>query len=134
MTLWWIPLACAAGPALDVGEHRVHVEIADEPAERSKGLMYRDTLGADDGMLFVYPDSQERSFWMHNTRIPLTIAYIDAEGRIVHLADMTPLSDASVPSNALAMYALEMNRGWFATHGVTVGTRVTGLPSPATAR
>lgn len=129
--------ACAHGRGdvvLTVGEARVTVEIADEPSERSRGLMYRDTLGADDGMLFVYPDAAERSFWMHNTRIPLSIAYLDAEGRIVSLADMRPLDDTGVPSGAPAMYALEVNAGWFARHGVHVGDVVKGLPAPATAR
>lgn len=133
----WLGAACAHGKdvaVLTVGEARVTVEIADEPSERSRGLMYRDTLGADDGMLFVYPDAAERSFWMHNTRIPLSIAYLDAQGRIVHLADMQPLSDTSVPSGAPAAYALEVNAGWFTRHGVRVGDVVKGLPAPATAR
>lgn len=133
----WLATACAHGKdavVLTVGTAQVSVEIADEPSERSRGLMYRDTLGADDGMLFVYPDAAERSFWMHNTRIPLSIAYLDPEGRVVHLADMTPLSDTSVPSGAPAMYALEVNAGWFARHGVHVGDVVKGLPAPATAR
>lgn len=133
---FWLGTACAHGGAhtLTLGDAVVTVEIADEPSERSRGLMYRDTLGADDGMLFVYPDAAERSFWMHNTRIPLSIAYLDAGGRIVHMADMAPLDDTSVPSGAPAVYALEVNAGWFARHGVHVGDVVKGLPAPATAR
>lgn len=117
--------------ALDVDGHAVTVEIADEPVERNLGLMYRDHLDANRGMLFVYPDAQPRSFWMKDTKIPLTIAYLDAEGVIVHLADMRPLDTRSVPSGKPAMYALEMNQGWFAEQGVEVGDRVTGLPAPS---
>lgn len=109
----------------------VTVEIADEPVERNLGLMYRDSLGKDRGMLFVYPDEQNRSFWMKDTKIPLTIAYLDAKGVIVHLADMRPLDTSSVPSGKPAMYALEMNQGWFAEHDVQVGDVVTGLPAPS---
>lgn len=109
----------------------IFVEIADEPIERSLGLMYRDSLPADHGMVFVYPDAQERSFWMKDTRVPLTIAYVDAAGVIVHLADMTPLDTTGVPSGKPAMYALEMNKGWFAKHDVAVGDRISGLPKPS---
>jgi len=93
--------------------------------------MYRDSLPANSGMVFVYPDAKERSFWMKDTRVPLSIAYVDADGVIVHLADMTPLDTTGVPSEKPAMYALEMNKGWFATHDVTVGDRITGLPKPS---
>lgn len=109
----------------------IRVEIADEPVERNLGLMYRDSLGADAGMLFVYPDAKERSFWMKDTKVPLTIAYVDATGTIVHLADMRPLDTSPVPSVKPAMYALEMNQGWFAKHDVAVGDKITGLPSPS---
>jgi uncharacterized membrane protein (UPF0127 family) len=107
------------------------VEVADEPPERSLGLMYRDTMGADHGMLFVYPDAEVRSFWMKNTRLPLSIAYLDAAGTIVHIADMRPLDTTAVPSVRPAMYALEVHQGWFAAHGVEVGDKVTGLPGPS---
>ena len=128
-------LACAATHAptltLQVGSTPLRVEVADDPAERARGLMYRDALGRDEGMVFVYPDEQERSFWMKDTRIPLSIAFLDAGGRIVHLADMKPFDLDGTPSGAPAMYAIEVNHGWFAAHGVTTGDRVTGLPGPA---
>ncbi len=133
-----IPLliACADGAQLPTADivvdgHTVTVEIADEPGERQIGLMYRDALAADRGMLFVYPDTRARSFWMKDTRIALTIAYIDSAGIIVHLADMTPLATTSVPSPLPAMYALEMNKGWFSAHAVAIGDRVGGLPTSA---
>lgn len=128
-------LACAKQglptTMIEVGGKEITVEVADEPAERQQGLMYRDTLGADDGMLFVYPDAQERGFWMKNTKVPLSIAYADAAGRIVAIEDMTPQSLDQVPSGEPAMYALEMNRGWFDTHGVAVGATITRLPPPS---
>lgn len=128
-----LAIGCAHGglptTEIQVAGIPVTVEIADDEGERGLGLMYREKLDADRGMLFVYPDARERSFWMKDTRIPLTIAYLDAEGRVVTLADMRPLDTTSVPSNVPARYALEMNRGWFAAHGVDVGAVVTGLPA-----
>ncbi|MDP2314593.1 MAG: DUF192 domain-containing protein [Pseudomonadota bacterium] len=130
-----LTLACAGAKAnevtLTVKGHAITVEVADEPAERSIGLMYRDDLPSDHGMVFVYPDTKERSFWMKDTRVPLTIAYVDSAGIIVHLADMTPLDTSSVPSVKPAMYALEMRQGWFAAHDVAVGDTLTGLPKPS---
>ena len=117
--------------AVGVGAASLTVEVADEEAERSVGLMYRDRLSRDAGMLFVYPDALERRFWMKNTRIPLSIAFIDADGRIVSIADMMPMDTNTTPSGAPAQYALEMNIGWFARHGVRVGDPITGLPAPA---
>ena len=76
--------------------------------------MFREELPEDRGMLFVFPDERVLEFWMRNTEIPLSIAFADASGRIVRIADMEPLSDAPVSSGAPARYALEVNRGWFA--------------------
>ena len=107
-----------------VGDDTVRVEIADEAAERERGLMYRDSLPEDTGMLFVYPRERTLSFWMRNTRIPLDIAYIDQRGVIVDIQTMTPQSDRQYPSAAPAMYALELEAGWFEEHGVSVGDRI----------
>jgi uncharacterized protein len=108
------------------GKVEVKVEIADDPAEQERGLMYRTALGEDRGMLFVFPDEKVLSFWMKNTLIPLSIAYIDSHGRIVDLQDMKPLDDK--PPNYVsakpAQYALEVNQGFFKEHGVKVGDRV----------
>lgn len=128
-----LTLACAKPglPRADlvVGAERVRVEVADEESERSVGLMYRKSMSADDGMLFVYPDALERRFWMKNTRIPLSIAFLDADGVVVSIADMKPMDTNTTPSGAPAMYALEMNQGWFREHGVQVGDHVQGLPT-----
>ena len=101
----------------------VRVEIADDDFEMSRGLMYRTALAEDRGMLFVYPDEEERSFWMRNTLIPLSIAFMDSEGRIVDIQDMKPLDDdpPHYVSAEPARYALEVNKGFFEERGVKVG-------------
>ena len=116
---------------IKVGPHPVAAEVAATPDQRTIGLMYRFSLPADHGMLFVFPEPQPLSFWMRNTYIPLSIAYIDAEGRILNVVEMAPRSDATHPSRGEALYALEMRKGWFADKGVGPGTRVTGLPPAA---
>lgn len=109
---------------LRIGGVEVTVEIADEPSERKRGLMHRDSLPSDHGMLFVYPEEGVRSFWMRDTSIPLSIAFIDRRGHIVDIQQMTPHSDRFHESPGPVLYALEMPRGWFARHGVKVGDRV----------
>ena len=110
-----------------VGEEvPVRVEIADTDAEWQAGLMGRTTLAGDAGMLFVFDQEQTLSFWMKDTLIPLSIAYIDAEGRIVDIQDMQPLDDIppQYVSAEPAQYALEVNQGFFEERGVTVGDMV----------
>jgi uncharacterized protein len=114
---------------LDVGGHAVKVEIASTNASRQRGLMYRDSLGADRGMLFVYRDLKVRRFWMKDTRVPLSIAFADRGGRIVRIEDLTPFDTESTSSVLPAQYALEMNQGWFAEHGVDKGAIITGIPT-----
>jgi len=118
---------------LSIGSHDLVAEVADSPAERGAGLMFRDALAPHTAMVFVYPNAQPRSFWMRNTCLPLSIAYINAEGTILTLADMTPLNERGVPSGRPAQYALEVPQGWFARKGISVGDRVVGLP-PASPR
>ena len=102
----------------------VEVEIADDYAERQRGLMERTELAENAGMLFVFDREQQLSFWMRNTLIPLSIAYIDAEEQIIDIQDMQPLDETSHPSAEPAMYALEVNQGFFDEHGVGVGDEV----------
>jgi uncharacterized membrane protein (UPF0127 family) len=104
-------------------EVEVRVEIADGPFEQQRGLMYRTSLGEDRGMLFVFQREQPLSFWMKNTRIPLSIAYIDSKGRITDILDMKPLDDKPphYVSSEPVQYALEVNQGFFDEHGVKVG-------------
>lgn len=102
---------------------KLRVEIADSSAEQQRGLMDRTALGKNRGMLFVFEGEQPRSFWMKNTLIPLSIAYIDSGGRIVDLQEMKALDDEPphYVSAEPAKYALEANKGFFADHGVEVG-------------
>ncbi|MBA4115477.1 MAG: DUF192 domain-containing protein [Rubrobacter sp.] len=102
----------------------VEVEIADERAEQQRGLMERTALAEDGGMLFVFERNEPRSFWMRNTLIPLSIAYIADGGRIVDIQDMQPLDETSHPSAEPARYALEVNQGFFAERGIGVGDEV----------
>jgi uncharacterized protein len=102
----------------------VEVEIADDQAEQRRGLMERTELAEDAGMLFVFDREEPRSFWMRNTLIPLSIAYIASDGRIVDIQDMQPLDETSHPSAAPAQYALEVNQGFFAERGIEVGNEV----------
>lgn len=104
-------------------EIEVRVEIADDSGEQAQGLMNRTALGEDRGMLFVFEEEDTLSFWMKNTLIPLSVAYIDFEGRIVDIQKMEPLDDE--PPNYVsaepAQYALEVNQGFFEERGVEVG-------------
>jgi uncharacterized membrane protein (UPF0127 family) len=114
--------------SLIVGGKLVIAEVADDDGERQRGLMQRPALPPGGGMLFVYPDARPRSFWMKDTILPLSIAYIDEDGRIVSIRDMRPLDESGVPSGAPAQYALEMDQGWFTQNGVVVGAQIDGLP------
>ena len=115
--------------ASDGEEVEVRVEIADEPDEQAQGLMNRTALGEDRGMLFVFDEEATLSFWMRNTLIPLSVAYIDSEGRIVDIQKMEPLDDEppQYVSAEPAQYALEVNQGFFEERGVEVGN-TTELP------
>ncbi len=102
----------------------VPVEIADTDEERQTGLMGRTALAEDAGMLFVFDVEQQLSFWMKDTLIPLSIAFIDSEGRIVDIQNMQPLDETPHPSAAPAQYALEVNQGFFEARGIQVGDTV----------
>ena len=109
---------------LTVGGVSVIAEIADTPALRERGLMGRDSLPGNEGMLFVYADEQVRSFWMRSTPIALDIAFVDRGGSILNIETMEPNSDETTLSVSPAMYALEMSAGWFASNDVGPGARV----------
>lgn len=101
------------------------IEIADTEPEREKGLMFRYSLPADNGMLFVFNNERKLSFWMKNTFIPLDIAYISAEGIINEIYRMEPLDYSIIyPSNKPAKYALEVNAGWFKKNGIKPGMKL----------
>lgn len=109
---------------LRVGGIDIQVEIADDESERSEGLMFRESLPEDQGMLFVYESERPLGFWMRNTLIPLDIAYIDEQGRIVDIQTMEPGDDTTHWSKSDAMYALEMNAGWFERNAIAIGAVV----------
>lgn len=113
------------------GVDTVLAEVASTPEERAEGLMYRDDVPDGTGMLFVFTDNRPRAFWMANTYVPLDIAYMDPSYRIVDIIAMEPLVTDSYPSDAPAMFALEVRQGWFAERGIGVGSQaqiVFGIP------
>jgi len=107
-----------------IGGVEVMAEIADNDELRGQGLMHRDSLAENHGMLFVYGTAQVRSFWMRNTRIPLDIAFIDTNGVIINIEQMEPQSDQNYFSQGPMLYALEMDLGWFEAKGVGPGDRL----------
>ena len=135
MLTWLLVMGCSTKTfpttTIDVAGTSIEVELAVTEEQKARGLMHRDSLPADDGMLFVYPDSKPRSFWMKDTRIPLSIAFIEPDGDIVRIADMKPLDRSSTHSLYPAKYALEMNQGWFEKNGIEEGDRIQGIPSDA---
>jgi uncharacterized membrane protein (UPF0127 family) len=105
--------------------HRLKVELAATPEARGCGLSNRFRLFADHGMLFIYPTSGPRTFWMKDTYIPLSIAFLDDNGRIISIQQMNPMqTDERYRSLQPVRYALEVNRGWFADHGIGIGNIV----------
>lgn len=119
-----------ANPPLPVqritaGMHVIQAEVAATPGERMLGLMNRDALPQNGGMLFVFEEAGVHCFWMRNTRIPLSIAFIDDDGAIVNIADMEPFDEANNHCPARPVrYALEMTQGWFAKRGIRDGARL----------
>ncbi|MFB3886046.1 MAG: DUF192 domain-containing protein [Thermodesulfobacteriota bacterium] len=99
----------------------IWVEVAKTPEERARGLMGRRLLGRDEGMLFLFEREDYHGFWMKNTYVPLSIAFIDKEGRIVQITDMKPLSLETYDPPRPILYALEMNQGWFSVNGIKAG-------------
>jgi len=109
----------------DKGPARVRVELALTAPDQARGLMWRDRLESDAGMLFVFDRVRERTFWMKNTPLPLDIIYVDGDGNVVSVAEhTTPYSTASIPSHGGAKYVLEVNAGFARDHGVRPGTHV----------
>jgi len=135
--------SCAASAAaqntlpevtLEIRNHRITAEVATTELTRMNGLMYRRMLPENRGMLFVFPYVSEQSFWMKNTYVPLSIAFIDEAGVIVSIADMKPLTTDPHPSLKPAKYALEVNQGWFAKRGIKPGAKVEGLKDAPSAQ
>ena len=134
------PFACNRGsPAVSnlpmtpmpIGSKTYTLEIAAREADRNKGLMYRDFMPEDRGMIFIFADEDDRSFWMKNTRIPLDILFLDASGKVVSVHQMKPYVEfPGTPSGGPAKYAIELNAGQAAAAGVKAGD-VLRLPDAA---
>jgi uncharacterized membrane protein (UPF0127 family) len=132
----FLPLFLVAAPAaaqtlpvtqLSAGMHLIRAEVAADFGSRSQGLMHRKSLGPNAGMLFVFDEAAPHCMWMKNTYIPLSVAFIDAQGVIINIADMTPHSEQSHCAARPAVYALEMAQGWFAQRGIKPGAKLGGL-------
>jgi uncharacterized protein len=125
---WAEALPAPRLPTIEIGAgmHVIRAEVAQSPQQQQIGMMMRREMGANEGMLFVNADAGVRCFWMRNTLLPLTIAFIADDGTIVNLADMQPQSDQSHCSEKPVRFALEMNKGWFAKRGLSAGTKLRG--------
>jgi len=109
---------------LSINGRPLTVEVARTKAQRKKGLMYRDELGRHEGMLFVFREDQYLSFWMKNTKIPLSIAFLDKNGKVTDIYDMEPYSLYTVRSTKKCRYAIEVNRGFFNECTLLVGDTI----------
>jgi len=126
-----LPVAAQSLPTMElaINGHHVTAEVAATEETRTTGLMRRFSLRPDHGMLFVFEQPQQLAFWMKNTYIPLSIAFIGTDGRIINIEDMAPLTEMTHDSRGPAIYALEMKKGWFAQLGIKPGDKVDGLAS-----
>ena len=112
---------------LKIRGHELRVEVANNDETRRTGLMFRRSLAENSGMLFVYEAPGRHAMWMKNTLVPLSVAFMDRDGRILNIEDMEPLTLTAHASAGEAWYSLETNRGWFAQRGIGAGERVQGL-------
>lgn len=115
---------------LQAGIYKIQAEVASTPASRQLGLMHRVYLPINDGMLFVFENKAIHCFWMRNTKIPLAIAFISDDGKIINIEEMKPMSDDNHCPTAPIRYALEMNQGWFSQKGLSAGNVISGIPRP----
>ena len=113
---------------LSAGMHQIDAQVAQTPAQRQIGLMHRREMPQHEGMLFVFEQPATQCFWMKNTLLPLTAAFIADDGTIVNLADMAPQSEQSHCSARPVRLALEMKQGWFARRGIAAGFKLRGAP------
>ncbi|MBA3593145.1 MAG: DUF192 domain-containing protein [Polaromonas sp.] len=111
---------------LSAGMHQIDVQLAATPAQRQTGLMFRKNMPQGEGMLFIFEEAAQQCFWMKNTLLPLTAAFVADDGTIVNLADMKPQTTDSHCSAKPVRYVLEMNVGWFAKKGIKAGSRLRG--------
>jgi len=113
---------------LTTGFHVITAQLATTPEQRATGLMHRPTMPTNDGMLFVFEQPGQQCFWMKNTLLPLSIAFLADDGTIVNIDEMKPQTLDSHCSARPVRYVLEMNQGWFAKRAIKAGAKVTGAP------
>ncbi|MDO8280281.1 MAG: DUF192 domain-containing protein [Burkholderiaceae bacterium] len=113
---------------LSAGMHQIESQVAATPQQRMIGLMFRKEMPQHEGMLFVFEQPSVQCFWMKNTLLPLTAAFVEDDGTIVNLVDMKPRTESPHCSNKPVRYVLEMNQGWFAKKGVKPGMKLSGRP------
>ena len=113
---------------LTAGMHIVQAELAQTPDQRFTGLMFRKTMGSNEGMLFAFEQPATQCFWMKNTLLPLDIAFVSADGTVVNIGAMKPQTLDSHCSTQPVPYVLEMNLGWFAKRGIKAGSKLKGAP------
>ncbi len=113
---------------LTAGMHVIQAEVAATEPQRQQGLMFREKLGANSGMVFLFGQAAQVCMWMKNTLVPLSVAFIDERGKILNIEDMQPQTLNSHCAAGQATYALEMNKGWFAQKNIKPGTTIAGLP------
>lgn len=136
LSLLALPLAAEELPRVELtaGFYRIDAEVAANDAHRARGLMHRRSLPANQGMLFVFSQAARHCMWMRNTYLPLSVAFLDDEGRILNIEDMQPQTEENHCAAHAARYALEMNVGWFAGKGIKPGARINGLDKSARPR
>lgn len=113
---------------LGAGMFNIKVEVAQSPQEHAIGLMWRTTMPTNEGMIFIFPRAGQQCFWMKNTLLPLSVAFIDDKGTIVNLDEMQPQTENPHCSTRPVRFVLEMNKGWFTKHGFKAGDKLTGAP------
>lgn len=113
---------------LEIAGNKIDAELARTTEQRQRGLMHRESLGENQGMLFEFPQADYYCMWMKNTLIPLSIAFIDEEGRIINIEEMQEQSEQTTCAKNKARYALEMNRAWFSQHQINNGQAFGNLP------
>lgn len=119
---------------LFAGMHRIEAEVAATPESRQIGMMQRTVMPSQRGMLFVFPEVVRHCMWMRNTLLPLSVAFLDQNGRIINVEDMQPKTEDNHCARKPARYALEMNLGWFKSRGLGAGFAITGIEKAPSAR
>lgn len=113
---------------ITAGIYQINAQVAQAPEQRTTGLMFRREMPQQEGMLFVFEQPSGLCFWMKNTLLPLTAAFVADDGTIVNLADMKPLTTDTHCAAKPVRYVLEMNQGWFAKRGIKAGSKLAGVP------